>query len=79
MKEKIILHYNKMEQGRNLQFIRNTNRHPTSSARVAHQYLKDTTLNFLLDSQSSKVDNLEVIENLKEYYSAEELKWKGGY
>ncbi|EAR83914.2 cation channel family protein (macronuclear) [Tetrahymena thermophila SB210] len=79
MKEKVILRYNRMEQGRDPNYVRNDRRNPTSSARIAHEYLKDTAINFLLDfnpDETGEETVLEVIENLKKYYAKEDMKWK---
>ncbi|KAL4462758.1 hypothetical protein ABPG72_015013 [Tetrahymena utriculariae] len=79
MKEKVILRYNRMEQGRDPNYVRNDRRNPTSSARIAHEYLKDTAINFLIDFNPDETDEetvLEVIEKLKKYYAKEDLKWK---
>jgi len=81
MKEKIILRYNKTEQGRDPAFKRNK-RHPTSSARVAHELLKDIAIALLVEMTPEDNDDdddasvLEVIENIREYYAKEEKKWK---
>lgn len=68
-----------MEQGRDPNFSRNDRRNPTSSARIAHEYLKETTINFLLDYNPEETDEetvLEIVEKLKKYYAKEELLWK---
>jgi len=81
MKEKIIIRYNKTEQGRDPAFKR-TKRNPTSSARVAHELLKDIAIALLIDlnEENGNADGdesvLEVVENIKKYYKKEGEKWK---
>lgn len=71
--------FNKKEQGRDPSFLRNKRICPTSSARIAHEYLKQITLSYLLDfnpEDNSEEVLMETIDHLKRYYQNEERKWK---
>jgi len=71
--------FNKKEQGRDPSFIRNKRVCPTSSARIAHEYLKLITLNYLLEfnpEDYSEEGLMETVDHLKRYYAIEHKKWK---
>lgn len=58
------------------------NRKPTSSARIAHYYMKETTINFLLDKNPEECGEdtiIETVEFIRRYYKAEHhQRWKSG-